>query len=123
MNKVIVLIGLFLCITSCVSQDKKTSDVSVENLKEVLSTNTVQLLDVRTPEEWQEGVIEGAITVNFFDEDFEQKASEKLKKETPVYIYCRSGGRSKKASNLLSKKGFEVYNVLGGYTAWKSNNK
>ena len=122
MKKIIVLIGLFVMITSCVSQDKSTKDITVESLQETLATNNIQLLDVRTPEEWKEGIIEGAIKVNFYDSNFEEQAVGELNKEQPVYIYCRSGGRSKKASDLLSKKGFTTYNVLGGYTEWKLKN-
>ena len=122
MKKVIVFIGLFLFIISCTSQDKKSRDISVEGLHKTLATNTIQLLDVRTPEEWQQGTIKGAIKVNFYNSDFEEQAIKKLNKDQPVYIYCKSGGRSKKASELLTKKGFKTYNLLGGYTEWKLKN-
>jgi rhodanese-related sulfurtransferase len=59
----------------------------------------------------------------FFDSDFVVKAVEKLDKNKPVYLYCRTGNRSGKATKLLQEKGFKVYNVLGGYNKWKQENK
>lgn len=123
MKRIIILVGLVLLMLSCVSQDKQVKQVSVNTLQEVLTTNKVQLLDVRTPKEWEQGIIEGTIKINFFEENFEEEVLEKLTKEKPVYVYCRTGGRSSKASELLLKKGFEVYNVAGGYTEWKLKNK
>ncbi|WP_299106518.1 rhodanese-like domain-containing protein [uncultured Tenacibaculum sp.] len=123
MKRIIVLVGLFLLMLSCISQDKQVKQVSVNNLQEVLSTNKAQLLDVRTPKEWEQGIIEGAIKINLFEENFEEEVLEKLTKEKPVYVYCRTGGRSSKASELLLKNGFEVYNVAGGYNEWKLKNK
>ncbi|CAL2104039.1 Rhodanese-related sulfurtransferase [Tenacibaculum sp. 190130A14a] len=122
MKKLIALIGLMFWCVSCEPQNPSLKDVSVESLQEVLTTTKVQLLDVRTPQEWEYGIIEGAISINLFDEDFEKQALEKLDKREPVYVYCKSGGRSKKASEVLSKKGFEVYNVVGGYNEWKLKN-
>lgn len=123
MKRIIVLVGLFLLMLSCISQDKQVKQVSVNNLQEVLSTNKAQLLDVRTPKEWEQGIIEGAIKINLFEENFEEEVLEKLTKEKPVYVYCRTGGRSSKASEILLKNGFEVYNVAGGYNEWKLKNK
>ena len=83
----------------------------------------VQLIDVRTPGEWADGIIDNAIKINVTADDFEKLALEKLDKSNPVYIYCRSGGRSKIAADVLLKNGFQPYNVLGGYMAWEEKNK
>ncbi len=82
-----------------------------------------QLLDVRTPGEWNEGIIEGAIMANFYEADFE-KALQKLDKDKPVAVYCKSGGRSGQAMEQMNKLGFkEVYNLKGGIGAWNSADK
>ncbi len=75
---------------------------------------------MRTPSEWQAGIIEGAAKVNVFDKNFSASVDKLLNKEKPVYVYCRSGRRSLRASKILVEKGYQVYNVLGGYKAWVS---
>ncbi|WNW01465.1 rhodanese-like domain-containing protein [Tenacibaculum sp. HL-MS23] len=121
MKKNILYLGLILTIImSCASKEDGVKDISINDLQVVLKNNeNVQLVDVRTPEEWVEGTIKNAIEINVTGSDFEKKALAKLDKTKPVYIYCRSGGRSKIASELLLKKGFQPYNVLGGYKAWE----
>ncbi|CAM1368338.1 Rhodanese-related sulfurtransferase [Tenacibaculum sediminilitoris] len=125
MNKGIFLVSLFLAVVlSCKPQTNEAKDITVEDLQVVLENeDNVQLLDVRTPEEWAGGVIKTPIKIDITGDDFEGKVLEKLDKTQPVYIYCRSGGRSKKATELLAKKGYEAYNVLGGYLEWTEKNK
>lgn len=78
------------------------------------------LLDVRTPEEFAEGYIANATNINFYDDDFAQKATA-LQKDKPLLVYCKKGGRSAKAYKILRKAGFEkVYDLDGGFTAWQS---
>ena len=94
-------------------------DVSIEEYKMLISDETI-ILDVRTPEEFAQGHLEGAVNINFFDENFIQKVSE-LNKSKALLIHCAAGGRSAKAMNALKGKGFsKMYNMLGGYSAWLS---
>ena len=125
MKRGIFLVGLFLTVLlSCKTQTNEAKDITVENLQVVLENeDNVQLLDVRTPQEWAEGVIKDPIKIDITGDDFEGKVLEKLDKSQPVYIYCRSGGRSKKATELLAKKGYKAYNVLGGILEWEEKNK
>lgn len=82
-----------------------------------------QILDVRTPDEWNEGIIEGAVMNNIYNDDFESQL-EKLDKEKPVAVYCKVGGRSGQAMAKMTELGFkEVYNLNGGMDAWKSAGK
>ncbi|WP_298996776.1 rhodanese-like domain-containing protein [uncultured Tenacibaculum sp.] len=125
MKRGVFLVGLFLTVVlSCKPQTNEAKDITVENLQVVLENeDNVQLLDVRTPQEWAEGVIKDPIKIDITGDDFEGKVLEKLDKSQPVYIYCRSGGRSKKATELLAKKGYKAYNVLGGILEWEEKNK
>jgi len=78
------------------------------------------VLDVRTQEEFARGYIPNAVLIDWYSESFNEKA-EKLDKTSPVYLYCHSGGRSKRAMSRLTKLGFEeVYNLKGGITAWNA---
>lgn len=80
----------------------------------------LQLLDVRTPEEIADGKIGEAKELNVFDPNFTNKIADlNFDKAQPVVIYCRSGGRSAKASQIFIEQGFtKVYNLVGGYTAY-----
>ncbi|WP_158839416.1 rhodanese-like domain-containing protein [Polaribacter sp. L3A8] len=121
MKKLIPLFFLTLFFLSCNSQEDLKS-ISTKELKVLLEKDNIQLLDVRTPKEVQLGFIKTAKFANVFDADFSIKAANSLDKNKPVYIYCRSGRRSTKASEILQEKGFKVVNVLGGYNQWGKEN-
>lgn len=77
-----------------------------------------QLIDVRTPEEMSQGAISGAILIDYNADGFETKIKT-LKKDQPVLLYCRSGGRSGKTAQMLQKLGYsEIYDLEGGFMAW-----
>lgn len=98
-------------------------DVDVTVFAELIATKKGQILDVRTPEEWQEGTIKEAIKINFFDDNFAEQI-QKLDKNEPVYVYCKSGNRSGKAAKQMEELGFtKIYNLEGGFGAWRSAEK
>ncbi len=79
----------------------------------------IQVVDVRTPKEYNGGHIKNAINVDFFNASIFKKSFEKLDKEKPVYLYCRSGARSQKAARRLVDMGFsKIYDLKGGYMRW-----
>lgn len=81
------------------------------------------LLDVRTPEEFSEGYINGAENIDIKSPDFADKL-DRLDKNKTYLVYCRKGGRSAKAMEIMKSKGFEkVYNMLGGITKWTEENR
>lgn len=106
---------------NCNSQEEIKS-ISTSDLKVLLAKENIQLLDVRSPKEINEGFIKTAKFANYFDADFYEKASSQLDKNKPVYLYCRSGNRSGKSAKILQEKGYEAYNVLGGFNQWKKEN-
>jgi len=119
---IFIFLASFLVINCAEVQEGNT--ITTLELKELLFKDNIQLIDVRTQREVKQGVIETALFIDFFDKDFLIKVNRKLNKKTAVYLYCRSGNRSGKATKILLENGFEVYNVLGGYTKWeKENNK
>lgn len=97
--------------------------VPAEEFESIFVDGKAQLVDVRTPEEFAEGHIAGAVNINVNGDSFLEKAEKKLDKTKPVAIYCRSGKRSAKAARMLGRKGFEVYNLDGGVNAWKDAGK
>ena len=86
-----------------------------------VDNNNLQLIDVRTPKEYEEGHIKNAENIDFYNAAFYTQMN-KLNKDEPLYIYCRSGGRSGKAAAKLKELGFtEVYDLQGGILDWKKN--
>jgi len=93
--------------------------VTAEEMKELSQLEDVQLVDVRTPEEYSEGYIEGFQNIDFLSDTF-QDDIEKLDKTKPIIVYCKSGRRSAKSSQLLKEKGFvKIYDLEGGIEKWK----
>lgn len=83
------------------------------------STNSAQLVDVRTYEEYSAGFIDGAVNIDFYDKKFAENLRSQLNVKFPTFVYCKSGGRSGKTAKQLLQMGFkEVYDLQGGYTAW-----
>ncbi len=84
-------------------------------------TNFV-LLDVRRPDEYEQGHIRGAKNINFLSADFKKKVSS-LDKNKKYLLYCRSGHRSGMALQVFLEMGFkQVYNMKGGIIQWKNKN-
>lgn len=85
---------------------------------EKISNDTVQLVDVRTPEEYKESHIPSATNINYSSKNFNNSFSV-LDKTKPVFIYCRSGKRSNKSAAKLKKAGFTtIYELEGGILNW-----
>lgn len=79
------------------------------------------IIDIRTPREFQQNHIEGAININYYDSDFLDKIS-KFDKAKPIFIYCLSGSRSSSASRKMARTGFEnIYDLEGGVITWMKN--
>ena len=97
--------------------------MNVDNFSKYITNDSVQLVDVRTPEEYAEGHISGAKNINVFDSDFVDEAEKTLDKSKPVAVYCRSGKRSADAARELSDIGFNVANLEGGILVWKEEHK
>jgi phage shock protein E len=78
------------------------------------------LLDVRTPEEWNEGHLEGASHADYWgDEQAFQAAMDAIPHDRPVLVYCAGGGRSGLTAKELIKDGHrEVYNLENGISGW-----
>lgn len=77
------------------------------------------LIDVRTPEEFNEGHLPNAVNIDWLSTEF-NKAFDSVSKRKKIYVYCRSGKRSEKAASRLDSLGFKrVVNLTGGYNAYE----
>lgn len=125
-----ILFCLSASIFSCQNQSNGTKNsqpinvtIGVDDFEKKLSGKDIQLIDVRTPEEFNQGYLKGALNYNINSDDFQEQLS-KLDKTKPVLVYCLSGGRSASAAELLASRGFiEIYNLQGGIMKWNAANK
>jgi len=85
----------------------------------IISKNPV-VIDIRTPEEYAQGHLEYAkLNIDFYNPNFKNEIS-KLDKNGKYLIYCRTGGRSAKALDIMKELGFsDVHHIKGGITAWQ----
>lgn len=111
----------FCFYISCINTNSQTIE-SIEALAFKTKITEIEglIIDVRTPEEFSSGYIAEATNIDFYANDFDQKLNI-IGKDQPIYIYCRSGGRSLSAAKKLEKLGFrKVYNLIGGIGSWNS---
>lgn len=91
---------------------KHINDFTKKELQELGSKG--QLIDVRQPEEYELGHIKNALL-----HSVENIETFKQSKNKTYYVYCKSGNRSRKASQFLTQRGYNVVNLDGGYTAYE----
>lgn len=118
MRLIVLLSILFGFFTSCQSDTNRSTLVSGEEMKNLMAFDSVQLIDVRSLEEFREGHLNGAQNL-IYDEDFAYKITE-LDKSKPVAVYCRTGRRSEECSEILKEAGFrKIYQLKGGLSQWE----
>ncbi len=82
------------------------------------------ILDVRTEDEYNEGSIPEAINVDIYKGQGFIYRVEELDKSKNYYVYCRSGGRSVTACNVMKQLGFEnTFNLVDGFSNWEGPTK
>ena len=121
-SKLLCLIFFPLFFISCQGQTAETIKTIDANLfaQKLKATPNAQLLDVRTPDEFNIEHINNAVNVNWNGADFVSKANN-YDKTKPVFVYCKVGGRSASAANKLAGMGFkEIYNLEGGIMKWNA---
>jgi rhodanese-related sulfurtransferase len=103
-----------------------STSASVETVESVVAAEIITtessevVLDIRTPEEFNEGIIEGAINIDFYANDFAVQL-DTLDKDAHYVVYCRSGNRSGQASSIFEELGFtNVTEIDGGITDWSN---
>lgn len=86
-------------------QSAPSIEEGLEKMKEVPQA---VLLDVRSEDEYKDGHIEGSINI-----PLNKLAAIDLPKETPIFVYCLSGGRAGRAAAFLQKAGYDAVNIGG----------
>lgn len=126
MNRFAMRSFVLLFLTLVAACQTKKSNATIEVIDKVYLTDEVlgqdvQLVDVRTPEEYEAGHIGDAVNYNIIDSELFLKQIDGLDKQKPVYLYCKMGGRSNRAAELMREQGFvKIYDYSGGYNDWVS---
>lgn len=148
MKKTIFSIAIFVLVSFSSCSDTKTADTTetttstisemeeqtkvdyqqkVEKLDaqdfriKMMELRVYNLVDVRTPKEFEQASITKSQNIDFNGNSFEEELSM-LEKEKPLFIYCKSGGRSAKAVEKAKEMGFErIIELDGGMDAWKES--
>ncbi len=120
-NFILLFVVAFLAFSCKDAKEAQVEVISPEQVYEaVYGGDSLQLVDVRTTEEYQVSHLKNAQNICVTNDDFKEKAAN-LDKTKPVYVYCQKGGRSAKAAQILKEMGFtKVYDLQGGMENWES---
>ncbi len=123
---IILFLFIILGLTSCKKETENNNTIEYPLLSPTEFVTAIQnekeavIIDVRTPEDFAKGHLENAQNINWNNDDFEQKIAS-YKKDTPLFMYCMSGGRSASATEKLRSLGYtKVYELDGGILKWRS---
>ena len=123
LTTIFLLISLtffFACTNAQTNGDKLSAN---DFEKKINTVQNAQIVDVRTPEEFNNGHLKNALNIDWNGDKFEAQLKN-LDKTKPQFVYCLSGGRSSSAAELMRKEGFtKVYELKGGMMAWNASNK
>lgn len=125
LRRVVPCMILLLLTASCTMKFSKETygegkilSVTASVFADSIDNPGVQLVDVRTPDEFAAGNIPGSVNIDVLTGHFGETAATMLDKAYTVAVYCRSGNRSKNAAKTLSMMGYNVVELDGGYNAW-----
>lgn len=111
-------LGFGACTTQQVPPAPAVTALDAEAFVERAPTDGL-VIDVRRPDEVAQGRLAGALNANLQADDFEAVVSG-LDRQTPVYLYCRSGNRSGQAAEIMQAMGFRTIYNIGGYESLRA---
>ncbi|MCR6493830.1 rhodanese-like domain-containing protein [Cellulomonas sp. P24] len=107
-------------LAACSSGSSAVTEVTTSTASEVLAKPGMSVIDVRTPAEFAQGHIQGAVNIDVEDPAFATNIG-KLPKDKPYFVYCRTGNRSGVATAKMADLGFtQIYDLQGGITEWQN---
>ncbi len=117
---ILAALGYFFLRKSPADKEFAITNITAEEVKAKIDRQEdIVLLDVRTPAEFDGplGHIDGALLIPL--NELQNRAAElDSLKDKEIIVYCRSGNRSRYATEFLSQQGFHAVNMLGGMKAW-----
>lgn len=124
MRKILLTLIMGFSFFGLFAQTEKFKTVDVKEFAEFIKSPEVIVLDVRTPAENAQGFIPGThFNIDVLADSYTKIALEKLPKDKPVALYCRSGNRSKNAARILAENGYDVVELGTGFRGWVAAGK
>ncbi|HEY3292765.1 MAG TPA: rhodanese-like domain-containing protein [Candidatus Nanopelagicaceae bacterium] len=115
-----VLIAGALLLAGCSSNKGAITNMNAKDFSNITQQSNVVILDVRTPGEFSQGHIQGAMNIDVEASTFDSEIA-KLDKSKTYAVYCHSGRRSGIATEAMAKMGFKhIYNLQNGLADWMS---
>ncbi len=126
MSAALALVLVIATAMASACAGSRVSDVSVGQAQELIQKQSGKsdfvILDVRTPAEFREGHIEGAVLLDISAPDFEKRLSA-LDRGKTYLVYCRTGNRSLRAVQAMERLGFRsIYHMNQGIVGWQQKN-
>lgn len=120
LSTIFVALSLFIGLAACNAQTGKEVLNPHAFKAKMQEERTKYIIDVRTPKEYNNGAIVDAVNIDWNGGKFQEQVAG-LDKNTPVFVYCKSGGRSGRAAQMLQELGFQhIYDLDGGITNWQA---
>lgn len=124
MTRPLSLAFLFVAFFGSAVFSQKKNILAPAEFEEQVSKAGIQILDVRTLQEYTSGHIKNSLQADWLDQEQFKERVQYIDKIKPVYVYCGSGVRSNEAVKWLQRDGFsQVFELKNGFIAWKQNNK
>ncbi|UEG50127.1 thioredoxin fold domain-containing protein [Ferruginibacter lapsinanis] len=123
MKKIFFLLVSYVSLLTACNSEAQVNNLSVDEFEKAISKTDIQLLDVRTADEYQSGHLNNSMLADWNNKTEFAERVKALDKAKPVYTYCLARARSKAATEWLLQNGFNAYNLTGGIKAWKAANK
>ncbi len=128
LNRLFLSLTLLLVVVACDSKsviDAPIKNINAEAAKVIVEQEQeLVVLDVRTPEEYAAGHIDGAVNIDIMDEEFPQKVA-KLDHDKIYLVHCSGNvenGRAERSMKIMKNTGFgKLLNMTGGFIAWEEN--
>jgi rhodanese-related sulfurtransferase len=118
MKKILYLLSTISLMSCGNSNSQIIKNVGALQFHELVNKDDGIIIDVRTQNEFYSGHLKDATNIDFYANDFSKKLSI-IRKDVPIYVYCRSGGRSSLAASKMEELAFSnIYNLNGGIGAW-----
>lgn len=115
-----ILVAASIALMSCGNAEQQQLLNPKEFKAAIAENKNAPIVDVRTPQEFENGHIDQAVNIDFNSPQFEEQIQQ-FDKNQPIYIYCQGGGRSAGAAVKMKELGFtQVYDMKGGMVAWNS---
>ncbi|KYG82946.1 hypothetical protein AWW67_05830 [Roseivirga seohaensis] len=119
---ILLILGVAFITLGC--EENVAKQVDANEFEALMADDaSVQVIDVRTPDEYAQGFIKNSTLMNFNDPSFKSQL-ESLNKNKAVAVYCHSGARSNQAFEMMKEMGFKkIYELEGGIVAWQAGGK